>query len=91
MIEGASMKYGILKENLITPVDESQGLPVVEAPPPDSLEYGYKAVAHYEQKAGQIVKVWEIQPWTEQDWQYAREAEVQVAGAESSSEVGSDT
>lgn len=85
------MKYGILKENLITPVDESQGLPVVETPPPDSLEYGYKAVAHYEQKAGQIVKVWEIQPWTEQDWQYAREAEVQVADAESSFEVGSDT
>ena len=85
------MKYGILKENLITPVDESQGLPVVETPPPDSLEYGYKAVAHYEQKAGQIVKVWDIQPWTEQDWENAREAEVQTTTEESTLETNPDT
>lgn len=85
------LKEGILKNGWVQPVVEGQGLPVVETPPPDSLEYGYKAVAHYEQKANQIVKVWEIQPWTEQDWQDAREAEVQVTDAKSSSEVGSDT
>lgn len=81
------MKYGILKENLITPVDESQGFPVVETSPPDSLEYGYKAVAHYEQKGSQIVKVWDIQPWTEQDWQNARETEAQTTAEENKLEV----
>lgn len=87
MIEYARLVHGAIE----AVPNANQGMPVVETPPPDSLEYGYKAVAHYEQKAGQIVKVWEIQPWTEQDWQDAREAEVQVTGAESSSEVGSDT
>lgn len=84
-------KEGILENGWVQPVEGGQGLPVVETSPPDSLEYGYKAVAHYEQKAGQIVKVWEIVPWTEQDWENAREAEVQVTDAESSSEADSDT
>nr|DAF58420.1 MAG TPA: hypothetical protein [Siphoviridae sp. ctL7J9] len=60
-------KEGILKNGWVQPVAEGQGLPVVETPPPDSLEYGYKAVAHYEQQKEQIVKVWELVPWSEQD------------------------
>lgn len=70
-------KEGILKNGWVQPVEDGQGLPVVETPPPDSLEYGYKAVAHYEQKAGQIVKVWDIQPWTDEDYKTAK-AETQT-------------
>lgn len=84
-------KEGILKNGWVQPVVEGQGLPVVETPPPDSLEYGYKAVAHYEQQGHSIVKVWEIQPWTEQDWQAAREAEIQVTADESGTESGAVT
>lgn len=76
-------KEGILKNGWVQPVVEGQGLPVVETPPPDSLEYGYKAIAHYEQKAGQIVKVWEIQPWTEEERKLIEEQEEQInAGQE---------
>lgn len=71
------MKYGILKDNWVQVVEKGKGMPVVETPPPNSLEYGYKAVAHYEQKAGQIVKVWDIRPWTDEDYKTAK-AETQT-------------
>ena len=55
--------------------DESVGVPVVETPPPDKIEYGTKAVAHYEQQGEQIVNVWELVPWSGQDWENARATE----------------
>ena len=84
-------KEGILKNGWVQPIGEGQGLPVVETPPPDSLEYGYKAVAHYEQHGSQIVKVWDIQPWSEQDWDNAREAEAQTTAEENTLETNPDT
>lgn len=70
------MRYAILKNNWIQVIPEAQGgLPVVETPPPSPLEYGYKAVAHYEQQENQIVKVWEIQPWTDEE-----RAEIEAQG-----------
>ena len=80
-------KEGILKDGWVQPVMDGSGFLVVETPPPDSLEYGYKAVAHYEQRGSQIVKVWDIQPWTEQDWENAREAEAQTTAEESTLDV----
>lgn len=80
-------KEVVLKNGWVQAVMGGGGLPVVETPPPDSLEYGYKAVAHYEQCGSQIVKVWDIQPWSEQDWQNAREAETQTTDEESTLEV----
>lgn len=80
-------KEGILKNGWVQPVEEGQGLPVVETPPPDSLEYGYKAIAHYEQRGSQIVKVWELVPWLEQDRENAREAEAQTMVEENTLEV----
>lgn len=84
-------REGILKNGWVQPVMDGRGLPIVETSPPDSLEYGYKAVAHYEQRGSQIVKVWAIQPWTEQDWENAREAEAQTTAEESTLETNPDT
>ena len=80
-------KEGILKDDWVQTVVGGGGLPIVETPPPDSLEYGYKAVAHYEQRGSQIVKVWDIQPWTEQDWENARRDAAQTTAEESTLEV----
>ena len=80
-------KEGILKNGWVQPAEEGQGLPVVETPPPDSLEHGYKAVAHYEQHGSQIIKVWDIQPWSDQDWQNAREAEAKSVSEDNTPET----
>lgn len=80
--------YAVLSNGWIVPTENARnGLPVAETPPPDSLEYGYKAVAHYEQRGSQIVKVWDIQPWTEQYWENAREAEAQTTVEENTLEA----
>lgn len=71
------MRYGILKHDKIKLVEEGEGLPVVETEFSGPLEYGTKAVAHYEQQGEQIVKVWELAPWSEQDWENARKAETE--------------
>lgn len=70
-------KEGTLKDGWVQSVEEGQGLPVVETPPPDSLEYGYKAIAHYEQRDAKIIKIWDIVPWDEQDYRTV-EAEAQA-------------
>lgn len=78
----------VIKDNWIVPVTQpSMGFPVVETEPPSPLEYGTKAVAHYEQQGSQIVKVWELVPWTEQDWENARAAEAEAAEAETEAET----
>lgn len=82
-------KYGLLtsKGIEIVPQGTSDAFPLVETPPPDSIEQGTKAVAHYEQRGSQIVKVWELVPWTEQDWENARAAEAEAAEAETEAET----
>ena len=71
------MRYGILKNDKIKLVEEGEGLPVIETAFSGPLEYGTKAVAHYEQQGEQIVKVWELVPWSEQDWENAHKAEAE--------------
>lgn len=81
------MRYGILKHDKIKLVEEGEGLPVVETEFPGPLEHGYKAVARYEQHGSQIIKVWDIQPWSDQDWQNAREAEAKSASEDDTPET----
>lgn len=84
-------KYAILNGQSLALSEKDKGMPVVETAPPDVLEYGTKAVARYEQQGSQIVKVWDIQPWTEQDWQNARGDEAQTTAEESTLETNPDT
>lgn len=72
-------RYGVLENNWIVPTSKETGLPVVETEPPD-LEHGFKAVARYEQQGDQIVKIWDVVPWTEQDWKRPEEAVVENEG-----------
>lgn len=68
--------YAVVSNGWIVPTENTRnGFPVVETPPPDFLEYGYKAVAHYEQRGSQIVKVWDIQPWTDEERKLIEEQE----------------
>lgn len=60
-------KYAILNGQSLALSEKDKGMPVVETAPPDVLEYGTKAVAHYEQQNDQIVKIWEVLPWTEEE------------------------
>ena len=80
------MKYGIIDGDWFKLTDKGAGLPIIETEPPN-IDIGYSASAHFEERNGQIVKVWEIQPCTEQDWQYTREAEAQTTAEESTPEV----
>ena len=79
------MLYGKMKNNQVEYVTDG-GLPVVETPPPSTLEYGFKAVSRYEQWGDQIVKIWEVVPWSEQEWQEAERKEVAYNGEQKSEE-----
>jgi hypothetical protein len=60
------MKYQITPSGWIV-ADEAHGKPLKETMPPSPLEYGTKAVSHYEEQNGTIVKVWDVVPWTEEE------------------------
>lgn len=79
------INYGVLVASSIIPVEKSTpgSLPVVETAPPEALAPGTKAVAHYEQQDDQIVKIWEVLPWTEEERRAmeAREAEATTEDA----------
>lgn len=77
---------GVLRDGRLVP--DPSGLTVVETSPPSSLETGTKAVAHYEQVENQIVKIWQLMPWSEQDWEnYRREGVVESGEQESKEET----